>query len=142
MLVRSPNAVRFGNAYLANVETIVVERSAHKTIEEWTDTGPHAVLVDVPEQRVSVKLVRRLDTGERPDRAEFVPGVAGLLGFFLAGHGSDASPVEVNINCVLTGMRYDAWDEPTRQVLTFIAYSEAAAQDPVIVLTGTRVASA
>lgn len=142
MLVRSPNAVRFGNVYLANVETIVVERSAHKTIEEWTDGGPHAVFVDVPEQRVSVKLVRRLDTGESPDRVEFIPGKDGLLGFFLAGHGGDASPIEVNITCVLTGVRYDAWDEPTRQVLTFVAYSESATQDPVNVLTGTRVASA
>lgn len=141
MLVSSPKAVRYADLFLENVESIVVERSAHRIIEEWADGGAHAVFVDVPQQRTSVKLVRRLAPGEQPE-PRFVPGLSGVLGFFDGPGGSDASLTEVNIRCVLTGVRYETFAEPTRQVLTMLAVAESADADPVVVLTGTRIAAA
>lgn len=144
MLIRSPRAVRFGSLTIPNVDLVALERTAHRLIEDWSDAGPHAVLVDVAAERIALRLERTLGPGESVLAEEFKPGYLGTLSLFFAPGEAlgDAQLAELSISCVVTGVRYALDSRPIRQVLTMLAQSEDPSGAPVVVTTSSRIPGA
>ena len=135
MLIVNPDVVRFEAVVWEDVGAVVVDRAASRVVEEWTDFGPHAGLVDAAEIRTTVRVVRRLLSG---DAGAPVLGTLGELAFYTATGGSDAARRRVRVRCVLTSVKtelpgVDQARGQAMQTLSFIAASTDGATDPLVV---------
>lgn len=117
MLAINPQSVAFGSLAWPNVTSIAVDRSADKVVTEVTDLGPHLVLVDVPEQRVVVRLVAEL---QREDLGGPRPGDVGTLVFFTSPAGTDGGQ-KVSMNAVVTGVRHPGGPRGFTRAIELIA---------------------
>lgn len=134
MLINSPGAVTLGDLTLGGVERIVIERSAHRVLEEWTDGGRYPVYADVPAQRISVRLERRTSDGRSLGVSDLAPGYMGELRFFAGAHALDTPrTAEVRVLVVVTGVRYELERDPARQIITMLGVSDKVDEDPVSV---------
>lgn len=134
MLILSPDIVRFESHAWDDCTLIAVDRSSRKVIEDFSDLGPFAQFVDVPEQIVHIKVTRRVRVDDIDD-----PPLAseGTLRFYLAPVAPTAGRKRVEITCVLTSIRYDV--TPTTspasgvvKTLTFAAFHPES-QDPITI---------
>ena len=70
MIWLNPQSVTLGTIVLDNIESVSIDRTPARTALEFTDAGPYPGFADVPEQRVDVRITRRItsshDTGLRP----------------------------------------------------------------------------
>jgi len=132
VLILNPGTVRFGDQAWEDVAALAVDRAAARTVLEWSDEGPHAVLADVPEVRVSVRVVRRLDGG---DLAAPLPGQQATLSFHTAPAMSDAGRRSVTMTAVVLSVTHElAGQQGARQVIALVAVAATGGADPVIVL--------
>jgi hypothetical protein len=103
MIWLNPEKVTFGPFELRNVMSVAVDRVSHRTAEEWTDLGPHLGFADVPEQRVSVMIFRRIleteTTGPRP-------GESHALAFRTSAGASAAAARLVSMSVVVTSVEH------------------------------------
>lgn len=103
MIWLNPEKVTLGSFELKDVTLVAVDRTARRTAEEWTDIGPHVGFADVPEQRVSVSIARRIleteTTGPRP-------GESHLLTFRTAAGASAAAVRQVSMTVVITSVEH------------------------------------
>ena len=128
MLVLSPESVAFEGEAWPAVELIAIERIPKREVVEVGDLGPHVVFVDVPERRVSVRVVRRI---ERSELDSVKPGDAGEL-TFRAGFGrTDAGWSEVSLDAVVTRVTHDFEQSGVRRVVVMVAVSADGIADPV-----------
>jgi hypothetical protein len=104
MLVLNPQRVQMDGQEWSGVESIAIDRLAHRLVQEWSDDGAYSTYVDVPEQRVRVSLVSVLDDGALD---ELLPGQAGMLTFEAARSGSDAGRIEVSVGVVVGEVRHE-----------------------------------
>ena len=133
-----PDIVNFGPLTLDNIQYLAVDRASERLATEWTDAGPHAVFADVPEQRVTVRLSRRI-IGQAP--AGVVPGQRETLTADFAPGGSGGKRRRLTVSAVVTSVDYqfagaDAASgsaRSTRQSITLIALSPDGATDPVTI---------
>jgi hypothetical protein len=102
MLLLSPRTVTFGAARWDGVASVAIDRSAHSTIEEWTDLGPYAALADVPEQRVRIRIVQDLSAS---DLAAPVPGDEALLTLTTAPVAADSARRRLSATAVVLDVR-------------------------------------
>jgi hypothetical protein len=133
MLVLNPDVVRFEAVVWEDAAAVVVERGTSRAVEEWTDFGPHAGLVDAAEIRTTVKVVRKLTQG---DVSMATVGALGDLTFYSAPTGSDAGRRRVKVRCVLMSVKTElpAASESkahATQTLSFTAVSSDGTVDPV-----------
>lgn len=133
MLILSPKDVRFGSRRYDDVELIVLERLAIKTVREATDAGPFPAFVDVPQQRAVIRVRRRL---VQEDVEPAILGATGEISFRIGPHGTDVIGTRVAMSAVLIGARLDLSPGPTgpsvpTQVLEFEGVS-ASGEDPVV----------
>lgn len=130
MIWLNPANVAFGDETLANVESVAVDRAASRLIVDHTDGGPHAVFADAPEQRVTVRVVRRLVAPETP---EPTPGEMGTLVFDASSNASSASVQRVTIgNAMVTSVTHTITRTGgARQNIDFVAVSSDGIVDPV-----------
>jgi hypothetical protein len=130
MLVFNPEKVSFAGADWEGVESVAVDRLAHRLVQEWSDDGAAMVFADVPEQKVRVVLVQRLE-----DRALVspVPGDSGTLSFEAARSGSDAGRVLVTMEAVVAEVRHDMRRTGGVRSMVLWAVSSDGATDPVSV---------
>jgi hypothetical protein len=56
MLLLNPRFVKFGSALWENVTAVAIDRQPQRIVEAFGDNGPYAVLVDVPEQRIRIRV--------------------------------------------------------------------------------------
>lgn len=63
MLILSPRSVWFDGERWDDVTLVAVDRAAAKAVLEWSDAGRHAVFADVPEEKVTVRIARRVHAG-------------------------------------------------------------------------------
>ncbi|MAY75638.1 MAG: hypothetical protein CMJ31_13165 [Phycisphaerae bacterium] len=103
MLLLRPQLVTFDGVEWRSVEKVVIERRAAKTVEAWSDGGPHVVFVDVPEQKVVVRVTQELAC---EDLDEPKPGELGELRFETALNGSSAGRTAVVVTGVVVGVSY------------------------------------
>lgn len=131
MLLLTPRAVRFGEATWEDVSAVVVDRASRRSVVEWSDLGPHAVLADVPEQEVTVRVVQSL-TRDAPDAPR--PGDAGQLSFDTSPAGTDTGRRRVSAQAVVLGVRHElSVKGGATRTVTLVAVSPDGAADPVIV---------
>ncbi len=134
----TPDIITFGPLTLDNIQYLAVDRAAERLAAEWTDSGPHAVFADVPEQRVTLRLTRRI-LGQAP--ASVVPGQRETLTADFAPHSSGAKRRRLTVTAVVTSVDYQfagadaasGSSRSTRQAITFIALSPDGSADPVTI---------
>jgi enhancing lycopene biosynthesis protein 2 len=136
MLITTPATVRFDTLLLDDVTLIAIESSAERAVVEWSDFGPHITFADVPEQRITVKVVRRIARG---DLAALAPGQLGELSFVVSPAGTAAAAKKHAAQCVVLGVRYDlagsaAGKQPgAMQVIELVAISSSGSTEPFAV---------
>ena len=94
MLVINPREVVFNAKPWPGVRTVVVDRAAGREVVAWSDRGPHVELVDVPEQKVTIRVVRDLVADEIDDPR---PGEQATLRFAVAATAGAGARVEVAV---------------------------------------------
>ena len=136
MLITTPAAVRFDTVTLDDVVLIAVERSAERAIVEWSDLGPHPTFADVPEQRITVKVSRRIARG---DLSALTPGHLGELSFVVSHAGTAAAAKKHAAQCVVLGVKYDlsaaaSGKQPSAvQTIELVAVSSTGSAEPFVV---------
>lgn len=131
MLIVDPREVVYGGVTWAGVTSVAVERKASRSFAEYGGSGPHAVLADVPEQRVEVTVVQELadDDMDAP-----VPGWEGELEFETASNASDAGRRRVSMRAVVLGVRYAVSRKSgSSRTVELLAVSADGVADPVTV---------
>jgi hypothetical protein len=135
----SPDTVKFGTLTLDNALHLAVDRASERLALEWSDAGPHAVFADVPEQRITLRLSRRI-VGQAP--ASVVPGQRDTLVAEFAPGGSGAGRRRrLTVTAVVTGVDYQlagadaasGTSRSTRQDITLVALSTDGAADPIAI---------
>jgi len=128
MLVLSPESVEFEGESWPAVELISIDRTSKREVVEFGDAGPQVVFVDVPERRVNVRVVRRI---ERSELDSVRPGDAGELSF-RAGFGrTDAGWSEVSLDAVVTRVTHEFERGGVKRVVVMVAVSSDGVTDPV-----------
>ena len=135
MLIPTPAHVRFDTLTLDDVTLIAIERSADRAIVDWSDLGPHPTFADVPEQRITVKVSRRVHRG---DLAALFPGQMGELSFVVSPQGTAAAARKHAAQCVVLAVKYDllraAAKEPSAiQTIELVAISSSGSAEPFVV---------
>lgn len=130
MLVLDPTAVGFGGEAWSGVRSVAVDRAADGEQVAFGDDGPHVVFADAPRQRVTVRVVRRLDGGtlEGPR-----PGDEGELSFETAIGRTDGSRSRVSLVGVVTKVQHGVQRDGVEQSVTMVAVSTAGDADPVTI---------
>ena len=131
MLTITPTNVRFDTLTLDEVSHIAVERAPQREVVEWADLGAHATFADVPEQRITVKVVRRVLRG---DLGALAPGQLGELSFVVSPVGAASGAKKHAAQCVVLAVKYDLTHGPKSpgavQTVEFVAISSTGAADP------------
>ena len=138
----NPQVVRFEDLVFEDVTAVEVDRTAARVAEDWTDLGPHAGFVDVPEVRTVVRITRRL-APEGPGAVPGpLPGRLGELTFYTSPTWSSAGQKRIRIRAVVTQVIHrlrpptgsPARAQPTpEQIITLIGESTNGALDPVTI---------
>jgi len=135
VLIVTPTSVRFDTLTLDDVTLIAIERSAERAVVEWSDLGPHPTFADVPEQRITVKVARRI---ARADLVSPAPGQLGELSFVVSPSGTAAAARKHAAQCVVLAVKYDllraASKEPIAiQTIEFVALSSSGSAEAFVV---------
>ncbi|GJM19277.1 MAG: hypothetical protein DHS20C14_14900 [Phycisphaeraceae bacterium] len=131
MLLLNPRKVTFGEVTWGNVASVAIGRSAHRMLVEWSDSGPHAVLADVSEQRVRVEVVQEL-LGEDMDTPK--PGESGALAFTTAPTSTDLPSRELTMTAVVESVSYEvSLRRGSVRRVVLVATSIDGGTDPVAV---------
>lgn len=130
MVILNPRQVKFGSATWPDIAGVAIDRSAHKTIEDWSDLGPYAVLADVPEQKVRVTVVQEV---VRDDVNVPRPGEMGELSFYISPTASDAGRKRVTMEAVVLDVKHElSLRKGAVRTVTLAAVSTDGT-DPVVV---------
>ena len=131
MLVLNPRQVEFDGNTWGNVSSVSISRWAETLIAEWSDDGPHAVLADVPEQRVSVEVVQSL-LGEDMDEPK--PGTMGSLSFETGATSTASATKTVSMTAVVERVWYEvSVSRGSSRRVRLLAISSNGSADPVSV---------
>ncbi len=132
MLVLNPRRVSFGAGAWGNVSSVSIGRTSNKLLAEWSDEGPHVVLVDTPEQMVTIRVVQEM-LGDDMDTPR--PGESGELSFTTGSNSSDAATREVTVGeAVVRTVGYEtSTSRGSRRFIELVAVSEDGTTDPVSV---------
>ena len=101
MIWLNPESVTIGGVALTEVRAVAVDREAKRRVEEQGDVGPHLVFVDVPEQRVWVRITRSV---VRSEALTLRPGDSVAVSFRTAPGASAAGVRRVSATVVPIAM--------------------------------------
>ncbi|MGD9791802.1 MAG: hypothetical protein AB7K52_16070 [Phycisphaerales bacterium] len=139
MYILNPDIVRFNGERWPGVASVTIERAAVRLIEDRGDNGPYPEFIDVPEQRVTARLVQTLHASDVPGPEL---GAFGVLEIWVSSGRSDAARVRLFADAVITGVRYDlaplaaaggrgSTPAPASRVITFQLASIDGKADPL-----------
>ena len=129
MLILNPRIVTFGSHTWPDIAAIAIDRSPHRTVEDWSDLGPFAVLADVPEQKVRVTISQEV---ERDDGSVPRPGESETLSFCTSPTASDAGRRRFSCTAVVLDVRHElSLRKGAVRTITLAAVSEDGASDPI-----------
>lgn len=129
MLWLNPDHVTLGAFELDHVESLIVDRAPHKSALEWSDIGPHLAFADVPEQRIDIRLTRRLTESTSID---LVPGDQVTLVARRAPSASATGIVRLSASVVILSISYALRRQGgATQTIHAIAISSDGAVDPI-----------
>jgi len=131
MIWLSPDRVTLGNLALDGVEMVAIDRSASLTAIERGDEGPHVQFVDVPAQRIDVRIVRRVT---RSEALGLAPGASVALSMRRAPSASAAGVQRIDATVVVTSIDHSMnASTGALQRITAIAVSSDGATDPIAI---------
>ncbi len=129
MLLLNPRHVTFAGALWNDVAAVTIDRSARRTALEWSDLGPHAVLADVPEQQVTIRVVQHLARG---DIGAPRPSDEGELTFHTSPAGADSPRKRIAAHCVVLDVTHElSLKHGALRTITLVALSTDGAADPI-----------
>lgn len=135
MLVLNPRQVTFDGERWEDVTAVSIDREAAREVVEWGDLGPHVVLADAPEQRVTVKVTQQV---VRDDIDSPRPGDAGELSFHTSPAGTDAGRRRVRASVVVVRCAHEVGQKAGAvRVVEMVAVSSDGAADPIVVEDAT-----
>lgn len=129
MLLLNPRMVRFGAEMWQDVSAVVIDRSAARQVVEWSDDGPHVVLADVPEQKVTVRVVQDVasDDVDAP-----TPGEQGELRFYTSPTAAEGGRRRVSTEAVVLSVTHElSLKKGAVRTVTLVAVSADGATDPI-----------
>jgi len=130
MIWLNPRRVTIAGEELSHVSVVTVDRKADRVVVEYSDVGPHVAFADVPEQRVTITLVRTL-VNEGASGA-LRPGDKGALTFRTSPSASDAQTREISAEVVITAVEHEvSAKKGAMQTLACVAISPDGASDPI-----------
>ncbi len=129
-MLLNPRNVTFDGQTWSGVGQVTVERTAGRLIEEWSDTGPHSLLVDVPEVRAVVRVEQTLS---EDDPGDPVPGTAGEFTAEFGPSGGDLLRRRLRVQAVVVQVTQQIGVEGSKRVVTLRGVSADGASDPVVV---------
>lgn len=131
MLLLNPRIVRFGSAMWGNVAAVAIERVPRRVVEAFGDDGPYAVLVDVPEQQVRIKVVQEALNGSP---AVPRPGDLAMLVLHVSPTAGDSGRQRLSTEAVVLSVEYEvSLKRGAIRTITLAAVSAGGAADPVTV---------
>lgn len=132
MLFINPRQVRFGDRVWGDASAVVIDRAAARLVESWSDHGPFGTLVDVAEERVTVKVVQSV-AGDAPGTLAL--GEEAELSFVSTPTGTDQGAREVRATCVIVGVAHElSAKSGAVRTITLRAVSDDGSADPVAVV--------
>lgn len=135
MLLLHPRLVRFGPASWDHITAVAIDRSAHRTVEDWTDLGPYAAHADVPEQSVRIRITQELEEG---DPGSPRPGEQATLTLCTAPTLGDAGRRRLTATAVILDVAHDlALKRGALRVITLAAISPDGSTDPIQITDAT-----
>ncbi len=129
MLIVNPDVVRLGSAELRGVRSVAVERVGQRVALAWGDAGPHAMFADVPEQKVTMRVVQEiLGAFESSPR----PGESVGVTVSVSPDGAEGNRRRLSATGVVVGVTYQVLQRgsSTRTVELVLVSSDGAA-DPL-----------
>lgn len=133
MLWLNPTEVTLFGVELGGVSSVAVNRFATRTSEEHSDLGPHVVFVDAPEQRVTVKVRRRVDEVSAGVVSGITVGAMGELSMRVAASTSDRKGRRVRATVVVRGVDHGFSErDGFVQSISMTAVSSDGVADPVV----------
>jgi len=127
--VLNPDRVTFDGQDWEGVSSVEVNRFGERVVVEHADAGPHAVFADVPEQKVTVRVVQDLG-GDDLDGP--VPGAMGELAFEVGANASGARRLGGAVTGVVTSVKYSVAARGAAQRTVWLtAVSSDGVSDPV-----------
>ena len=130
MIWLNPTNVSFGSDTYSLVESVAIDRDASRLVVEHGDDGPHAVFADVPKQRVTVRIVRRVSD---PSANVPSPGAMAELSFDTSANASLADARRITVaSAVVSSVTHTLTrSDGGRQTIVLVAVSSDGATDPV-----------
>lgn len=128
----NPTEVVVLGVSLGGVSSVSVDRFATRTAEEHGDLGPHVVFVDAPEQRVTVKIRRRVNELNAGAVSGVEVGALGEVSFRVGAAMSDRGGRVVRAQVVVRGVDHALSErDGFIQTISMIAVSSDGAADPI-----------
>lgn len=129
MVFLNPDTVAFGAIALTNVQFVAVDREARRTALEYTDLGPYAAFADVPEQRITVRIVRRITESEA---LPIKPGDRATLSLRAGPNLSGAGVRAMAATVVISAVEFTLSNRGgATQRISAIALSSTGGVDPI-----------
>lgn len=129
MVFLNPDTVTLGALALTNVQFVAVDREARRTALEYTDLGPYAAFADVPEQRITVRIVRRITDSEA---LPIKPGDRATLSLRAAPNLSAAGVRAMSATVVVSAVEFTLSSRGgATQRISAIAISSTGGADPI-----------
>jgi hypothetical protein len=129
MLLLNPQSVTFGAATWDGVTAVSIDRAATRETIEWSDSGPHIVFADCPEQRITIKVIREI---ARDDLSTPRPGDAAEAIFHTSPTSATAARRRIRADCVITAVTHEiSQKKGAIQTITLTAISPDGATDPI-----------
>jgi hypothetical protein len=129
MIILRPDRVTFAGVNWNGVERLAIDRLGTRVVRGWSEDGPHATFVDVPEQTVRVRVALAAD---RTMLNSPRPGDLGQLRVELAGGGDEGRRL-VRIDAVVESVTHDIAGSRAVRTVTLTAVSDEGDDDPVVV---------
>lgn len=129
MIILNPDRVTLGSQELAGVTIVAIDRTARRTAYEWTDIGPHINFADIPEQRTSISIIRRITQTEL---ATPRPGELLALALRISTNASAAESAVISASVVITAVEHsvNASGKATQSIRS-VAISATGSGDPI-----------
>lgn len=129
MIYLQPRRVTFAGLTLDHVTAVILDRAADLVAVEHSDRGPHVAFVDVPQQRITIRIQR---TPVSDEAGSIRPGDSAALTFRTAPSPASPQSRQISTSAVITAIEHDITTRKGLvQTITAIAVSTDGALDPI-----------
>jgi len=133
MLFLNPPSLSLLSTTYSNIESVSIDRLAHRELTDYSDSGPYAVFADIPESKVEIAITQRLDSGNDQSLTGPKPGQQGTLELTTSPNASQAQRKKLTAQVVIRSVRYDLTAKPKRTI-SLVAISPDGAADPIVLV--------